>query len=186
MPRLFGRRSEFKFKLYLDDTSCHTSNESLITAYVAVPCRNRTLFCCVFWPCYHVQSTVAQNFRLRAGGSYRVLINGHVISLRSTSPTLKGSSALQFFECGNLVEIRKKGIVNIDIRWSSSTSAFEVNCIPFNLTYNRFKVTGYSLCTRTYYTIYIYVCTSQFFTWNSCNYMYIFPAKNRVYVYEVV
>ena len=36
MPRLFGRKSEFKFKLYLDDTSCRTSNESLITAYVAV------------------------------------------------------------------------------------------------------------------------------------------------------
>ena len=31
--------------------------------YVAVLGRNRTLFCCVFWLHYHVQSAVARNFR---------------------------------------------------------------------------------------------------------------------------
>ena len=30
--------------------------------YVAVPGRNRTLFCCVLPPCYCVQSAVAENF----------------------------------------------------------------------------------------------------------------------------
>ena len=33
----------------------------------------------------------------------------------------------------------EKSFVKIDITWSWSISAFEVNCIPFNLAYNRLR-----------------------------------------------
>ena len=76
--------------------------------YVAVPGRIWTLFCCIFWSCYCVQSTVAQNFRL-GRGSYA--LRRHVrscIYAALMSPASNRSSALQRFKCSNAIKIRNR------------------------------------------------------------------------------
>ena len=76
-----------------------------IHACVAVPGRNRTLFCCVLRLHCFVRSALA--FPLRRG-SYALgkLINTCHVYTASMSPALNRSSALQHFERSNAIEIR--------------------------------------------------------------------------------
>ena len=70
-----------------------------IYMYAAVPGRNWTLFCCTIRLSY-------RKLPLRAGLIRAVKMHEHLISL--CSPALNGSSALQHFECGNMVEIHNE------------------------------------------------------------------------------
>ena len=76
-------------------------------ACVAVPGRNRTLFCCVFRAHYHIRSALMQYFRYRRG-SYVLgkLINAWRVYTVRMGPAPNESSALQRFERGNALEIR--------------------------------------------------------------------------------
>ena len=73
--------------------------------HVAVPGRNWTLFRCVFWPRYHVQSTIAQNF-CYGWGSYTLhsLMRCSCIFAACMSPVLNGSFALQCFESRRIMQ----------------------------------------------------------------------------------
>ena len=75
-------------------------------SYVAVPGRNRTLFRCILRTYYCVQSAVTQCFHYR-WGSYtlcKLMNTWHVYTVRM-GPTCNGSTALQRFVRGNVLEI---------------------------------------------------------------------------------
>ena len=72
---------------------------------VAVPGRNRTLFCCTFWSHYHVWSAVIQNFYY-GWGSYllcKLMNTWHIYTVHTS--THNKSSALQHFEHSNAIKI---------------------------------------------------------------------------------
>ena len=71
--------------------------------YAGVLGRNQTLFHCVFYLYYHIQSAVVQN--PTKGGAYAHYIDLSGIFSACMSPSLNGSCALQHFEHGNMVEL---------------------------------------------------------------------------------
>ena len=86
----------------------HLGNATItyVCIYVAVSDRNRTLFCCVFRSHYCIWSAVTQYFCYR-WDSYMVckLMNTWYVNIAHISPTLYGSSALQYFKHDNVIEI---------------------------------------------------------------------------------
>ena len=74
--------------------------------YVAVLGRNQTVFCCVFRSHYHVGSALAQNLH-EGQGSYALCKRGKYpwVYPAHMNPALNGSSVLECFEHGNVMEI---------------------------------------------------------------------------------
>ena len=84
----------------------------LYTSYfiiVAVPGRNRTLFCCVFRPCYRAFEALSHSTSVKGGAHTRCVDISFIdaVSLRM-SPALNESTVLQCFERSNVVEIHNR------------------------------------------------------------------------------
>ena len=81
----------------------------LHNTHVAVSGRSWTLFCCVFRSYYHVWSAVTQYFCYgwKSHALCKLMNTWHIYTARMNS-TLCGSSMLQHFECGNVIEICNK------------------------------------------------------------------------------
>ena len=81
----------------------------LHNTHVAVSGRSWTLFCCVFRSYYHVWSAVTQYFCYgwKSHALCKLMNTWHIYTAHMSS-TLCGSSMLQHFECGNVIEICNK------------------------------------------------------------------------------
>ena len=93
--------------MFVLHSSLHVYPYTNKNEYVAVPCRNRRLFRCVFRSHRCVQSAVSLNFREgRCSYALCKLIRYSCIYEARMNPALNRSSAIRRFEHSNAIEIR--------------------------------------------------------------------------------
>ena len=93
------------YVLHTNNTCIH--GNTCMRTCVAVPNRNRMLFCRVFRAHHRVRRTIVLSFHLGRGSyTLRGRIRYSCIYIVHMSLTLSGSSALQSIELGDALEIR--------------------------------------------------------------------------------